>query len=275
MDDITIENLSKSYPRLGRAASGYAPGHLALASVRLPDVTLGESILALSNITLRIQAGEIFGILGPAGAGKTTLLRILAGMVRPDSGSICFFGCPMTHQSGDVSLGLVQRLVNPVGLDTRLIEQLSASENLVFSGRITGVPIAEIRLYGAAYLRMLGLDELQAELPVARLSLSARLKVSLARTLLSTNRVLLLDEPLNGMKTTDRQLAWQVLRQCSRERGRTIILATQDPVDVLAICDHVAILEASRVVEAGTPAELLQADLLGEEVQSSCIGCPN
>jgi ABC-type multidrug transport system ATPase subunit len=255
MDAVLIHNLSKAFtptPRYSRRAGLLAAHHLGAARKDQP----AESTSALRGISLSIRPGERFGILGAHGAGKTTLLRLVAALLRPDSGRVAVFGMDTVAQANTV-----RRLVNPLDLDSGLLDRLSPQENLVYAARLSGLQSSATCLDSLTLLVDLGLTAQQAQSPLISLPRSARRKTALARLIQSPARLLLLDNPLANLEIEDRRLAWDVLRRCVQQTGRTLIFATTEPVDVLAVSERAAVLDEGCLAALGAPADLIKADL--------------
>ncbi len=203
---------------------------------------------AVAGVSLRVDGGVIYGLLGPNGAGKTTTLRMLATLLRPDSGSICIDG--------------VDALADPVGARSRLAyvpaeaglpEQLTARETVSLFARVQGVAAPDRR--AAELLESLGAGR-YADTPCRSLSTGMKRRVVLARALVHDPPILLLDEPTDGLDVSGRREILDLVRRLARE-GRSVLVSSHIMGEVEQLCDHLAIVAAGRIVAEGTVAELL------------------
>lgn len=206
----------------------------------------------LHNVSVEVQAGELFGLVGPNGSGKSSLLSILAGL-RPqfqgrvhfefDDGSTCGVSAPQT----DGLLGVVFQ--NP-SLDSKL----TAFENLVLTCRLNRVPRAEVKSQVQGALVGAGLLE-AAHKKVLTLSGGMRRRLDLARALLPRPRLLLLDEPTTGIDEASFRAFWTRLQAYRAETGATILLATHRPEEA-DLCSRVALFSQGRIAEVAQPEAL-------------------
>jgi thiamine transport system ATP-binding protein len=186
----------------------------------------------LTNVSLRVERGEIVAVLGPSGSGKSTLLRLVAGLVAASTGSIHIdgadiFGIP-THRRG---VGLVFQ-------NNQLFPHLDVAGNVGYGLRIARMPAAQRR---ARVMELLALVNMSghADREVATLSGGEAARVALARSLATTPRILLLDEPLSGLDHDLRYALADDLRRVIRAAGSTALLVTHDPVEAERIADRV------------------------------------
>jgi ABC-2 type transport system ATP-binding protein len=195
----------------------------------------------LSGASLSISAGTTFGLLGPNGSGKTTLLRILAGILRPGSGTTRVLGRPMRHGTADVGFMPQQVALYP---------RITVYENLRYFAGMQGA--AKRDLIDDA-LSAVGLLELKHR-RLSELSQGTQRRASLACTLVHRPRLLLLDEPTTGVDPLLRLAFWEHFRRLN-EQGVTIVLATHD-MDEAERCDTLAVLREGRILVQGSPAEV-------------------
>ncbi len=212
---------------------------------------------ALSDIDLAIDAGHSLALLGPNGSGKSTLFRILATMLKPTIGRACLAGFDCVTQPMQV-----RRYLGVVFQSPSLDETLSLTENLICHARILGLAGSAARERTQQLLAQFNLSD-RASDKVASLSGGLARRVDLARALLTSPRVLLLDEPTTGLDPAARREFWQVVEQCQREQGMTIIAATHltDEADRF---DQVALLDQGKMLAKDQPDVLKQA--VGSEV---------
>lgn len=209
--------------------------------------TFGD-VTALDGLTLSVDEGEIFGLVGPDGAGKTTCLRMLAAIVSPTSGSAHVNGRHIVDE-GD----LLKHEIGYMSQKFGLYPDLTVLENLDFYADLYGVPSFA---RPAAYERLLGFSRL---LPfknrrAGHLSGGMKQKLGLACALVHTPRVLLLDEPTNGVDPVSRRDFWRILTGLRRE-GVTILVSTAY-LDEAERCHRLAMLHEGRLLALGTPAEM-------------------
>jgi ABC-type Fe3+/spermidine/putrescine transport system ATPase subunit len=211
------------------------------ASVRTPYVELD----------LHAEPGEVVALIGPNGAGKTTALRALAGL---SEGSTS-----LTVDGREVGgLPAHRRGVGWVPQSTALFGHLTALDNAAFALRSRGVRRTPARQQARTWLERLGVADL-ADARVGTLSGGQAARVALARALAGEPVLLLLDEPLAALDARTRDEVRQLLRSTLAGGRAAVVLVSHDPVDVLALADRVVVVEAGRVVQEGTPAEVAAA----------------
>lgn len=210
----------------------------------------GERI-ALHELSLSVQPGEVVALLGPNGSGKTTLFRILSTLIPPQDGQAAVFGLPLADQTQREH---VRRVIGVVFQNPSLDKQLSAEENLTFHGHLFGLRGAELRTRVRDLLKRFDLLERAGE-RVSGFSGGMRRRVEIAKGLINRPRLLLLDEPSTGLDPVARAQVWQHLEQVRHEDGVTVLLTTH-LMDEADRCDRVAILDGGKLVADGTPSLL-------------------
>jgi ABC-2 type transport system ATP-binding protein len=203
------------------------------------------SVTALDGLTLEVNAGEIYGLLGPNGSGKTTFIRALAGLVRPDAGELRVFGAA---PRAAVAAGAIGYMTQAPALYT----DLSVDENLRFFAALQGVADAAARIEEA--LRRVDLLDRRRS-TVNTLSGGMRTRISLAATLLHQPRLLLLDEPTVGVDPALRREFWEHFRALASS-GVTLLVSSH-VMDEAARCDRLGLIRAGRVLAQGTSRELI------------------
>ena len=208
-----------------------------------------EQVNALKDVTLSIERGEIFGIIGLSGAGKSTLVRCLNLLERPDSGEILFHGQDLMKLS-EKQLRIQRRTISMIFQSFNLLEQRTALDNICFPLELVGTPRKEARRRALELLETVGLPDKANAYPV-QLSGGQKQRVAIARALASDPEVLLCDEATSALdpQTTDSIL--NLLQQINRERGITVIIITHQMSVIEQICNRVAILNQGEVAELG------------------------
>ena len=226
---------------------------------------------ALAGLDLEVRAGEIYGLLGPNGSGKTTFIRCVAGLVRPDAGTITVLGRTARDAVSAGRLGYMTQAAALYG-------DLSVMENLAFFARLEGVEDADDRI--DEVLRTVDLAD-RGKSIVSTLSGGMRSRVSLAAALLHRPDLLLLDEPTVGIDPVLRQEFWTHFRSLASS-GVTILVSSH-VMDEAARCDRLGLIRAGRVLAEGTAAELvrragasdLEAAFLKLAAQTPAPGAPS
>lgn len=223
-----------------------------------------DGVQILKDINLKIEQGEFFSIIGPSGCGKTTLLRMIAGFISPDSGAI-YLG-----DENIVDLPPNLRNVNTIFQKYALFPHLNVFENVAFPLRLKKVEEKIINEEVTKYLKLVGLEEHSSK-KISQLSGGQQQRISIARALINKPGVLLLDEPLSALDAKLRQNLLIELDLIHDEVGITFIFITHDQQEALSISDRIAVMNAGKVLQVGTPAEVYEApadtfvaDFLGE-----------
>jgi len=207
------------------------------------------SRLALSNVNFEVQAGEIFGLLGPNGGGKSTLFRILSTMMAPTGGRAEVAGHDVARDPADV-----RRAIGVVFQTQSLDKALTVAENLRAQGHLYGLSGPRLRDRIAQVMERLGLADRRNDI-VETLSGGLKRRVEIAKGLLHRPVVLLMDEASTGLDPGARRELWQYVEELRSREGVTILLTTHI-LDEADRCDRLALLHQGRVVAEGTPAHL-------------------
>jgi ABC-2 type transport system ATP-binding protein len=214
-------------------------------AIRVKDLWKRYGVVeAVRGVSLEVNEGELFGLIGPDGAGKTTTFQILAGVMEADSGAAEVFGRPAREMRAQTGY-LTQTF--------SLFPDLSVMENIRYIGDLRGVPPNDIVERGRRYLRMFDMDRFEGRL-AGRLSGGMKQKLALACALVPQPRVLLLDEPTTGVDPVSRREFWDTLAHLSSE-GLTIMVATPY-LDEAERCRRVALMHLGEIRQLGAPAEL-------------------
>src|SRR3712207_3347267 len=208
----------------------------------------GDNV-AVDGVDLRVAPGEIYGFLGPNGAGKTTTIRMLATLLRPDSGSARVFGHDVVAEAD-----AVRGLVSLTGQFASVDEDLTGLENLVLIARLLGHSRKAAKARASELLDAFGLTE-AAGRQVKKYSGGMRRRLDIAASIVVTPDLIFLDEPTAGLDPRSRNQVWDIVRALVTE-GTTVLLTTQylDEADQLA--DRIAVVDRGKVIAEGTPGEL-------------------
>jgi ABC-2 type transport system ATP-binding protein len=240
-------------------------GEPAIAAPAVEAVDLahyfGHRVRAVDGVSLRVESGEIFGLVGPDGAGKSTLIRMLATVLAPTAGDAFVFGESVIRYPGRVKprIGYMSQAFSLYG-------DLTVAENLAFFAKLRGVPGREVVSRSSRLLEFAGLTEF-ARRQAQHLSGGMKQKLALAATLIHEPALLFLDEPTTGVDPVSRREFWRIIAGL-RQRGITVFVATPY-MDEAERCTHVAFMDAGRILLSETPA-LLKAGVPGSlfEIQS-------
>jgi ABC-2 type transport system ATP-binding protein len=207
--------------------------------------------IAVDHLSFDVQRGEIFGILGPNGGGKSTLIRLIATLLIPDEGNIKVFGHDVVKDPMPA-----QRMINRVSVEASFFKKLSPMENLLYGARLYGVKGSEIRSKVQLILKRLNIPDKNIDRPMEEMSRGMQQKVAIARALLSTPMLLLLDEPTTGLDPRSKREVQAFVRELRDEHDTTIVLTTHDMTEADILCDRVAIMDGGKIVALDTPEML-------------------
>jgi len=224
----------------------------AIIEIRNLSKTFGSgenAVAALQDVSLAVEPGEIFGIIGLSGAGKSTLVRCINLLERPDEGKILFHGQDLTHVSSK-ELRMQRRKISMIFQSFNLLDQRTSLDNICFPLELAGVSRKEARKRAMELLEIVGLPDKANAYPV-QLSGGQKQRIAIARALASDPEVLLCDEATSALdpQTTDQIL--KLLQSINRERGITVIIITHQMSVIEQICNRVAILDSGCVAEIG------------------------
>ncbi|KAB2338075.1 ABC transporter ATP-binding protein [Cytobacillus depressus] len=250
--------------------------------LEIKDLTLQfGGVIALDHVSYKVKAGEIFSLIGPNGAGKTSMLNCISGLYRPSEGSILFKGEVITRYKPHkrAHLGIARAFQN-----IELFPHLSVLDNLMLGRHVrmkTGV------LSGGLYWGKAQREEVEhrekiekvidfleiehiRDTPVGRLSYGLQKRVEVGRALALEPEILLLDEPMAGMNSEEKEDMARYIIDIHEEMNKTIILIEHDMGVVMDLSDHIAVLDFGRLIGYGTPNEIQNNDkvieaYLGEE----------
>ena len=204
---------------------------------------------ALDGVGLTVPEGAVHGLLGPNGAGKTTVVRILATLLRPDSGHARVAGFDVARQAPQV-----RARIGLAGQHAAVDEILSGRQNLVMFGRLCHLPASTARRRADELLGQFALAGAGAK-PVRTYSGGMRRRLDVAASLIVAPRVLFLDEPTTGLDPHGRNEVWRMIRALAAA-GTTVLLTTQYLEEADQLADAITVIAAGRVIAEGTPDEL-------------------
>ena len=245
------------------------PVDLALPALLVEGVTkrfhVGRAkrpVLAIADVSLRLERGGIAGILGANGSGKSTLIRLVSGLLTLDEGRVEVFGHDIVREEM-----AVKRLINRVSVDAAFFKKLSPMENLLFAARLYGLDAGRARGEAITILERLGIARKRIDRPVEQMSRGMQQKVAIARALLTSPSLLLLDEPTTGLDPRSKLDVQAFVEDVRTNHNASIVLTTHDLDDPDRLCDRIAVLNDGRVVAEDTPSGLkrLVAEVHGQE----------
>jgi ABC-type Fe3+/spermidine/putrescine transport system ATPase subunit len=221
MPDVRIENVTKKFGRL----------------------------VAVNNVSLHVHAEEYFALLGPSGCGKTTLLRLIAGLIKPDSGKI-FIGDKLVNDvpPEDRDIGFVFQTF-------ALFPHMDSWNNVTYGPRVKGFEMKKADTIGHEVLEMVRLHERLDAFP-SELSGGMMQRIAVARALAAGAKLLLLDEPLGQLDAKVRNDLRYEIRKMTKDLGLTAIHVTHDQSEAMAISDRIAVMKKGTIKQVGTPSEL-------------------
>ncbi|MBC6467450.1 ABC transporter ATP-binding protein [Actinomadura alba] len=208
-------------------------------------------VVAVDGVDLDIRDGEFFAMLGPSGSGKTTVLRLIAGFESPTAGTIHLGGDEVSKRPP------FERDVNTVFQDYALFPHMNVIANVEYGLKVKRVSKAQRRERAVEALRTVRLEGFEARKP-GQLSGGQRQRVALARALVNRPKVLLLDEPLGALDQKLREEMQVELKAIQRQVGITFLFVTHDQEEALTMSDRVAVFNAGRIEQVGTPAEVYE-----------------
>jgi putrescine transport system ATP-binding protein len=220
--------------------------------VRIEGVTKRfGGVTAVNAVSLDIQKGELFAILGSSGCGKTTLLRMLAGFEHPTEGRVLIDGVDMSD------VPPYERPVNLMFQSYALFPHMTVEQNVSYGLRKEGVPAPQIRERVAEMLALVKLGPLAARKP-DKLSGGEKQRVALARSLVKRPKLLLLDEPLAALDKKLREHTQFELANIQYQLGTTFVVVTHDQDEAMTLASRIAVMHEGRIAQVGTPGEVYE-----------------
>jgi ABC-2 type transport system ATP-binding protein len=210
-------------------------------------------VTAIGNVSLRVERGGTVGILGANGSGKSTLIRLVSGLLTLDEGRVEVFGHDIAREEM-----AVKRLINRVSVDAAFFKKLSPMENLLFAARLYGIDVAHARREAVTITERLGIDRKRLGRPVEQMSRGMQQKIAIARALLTSPALLLLDEPTTGLDPRSKLDVQSFIEDIRESHDASIVLTTHDLDEAERLCERIAVLNDGRAVVQDTPAGLKQ-----------------
>jgi ABC-2 type transport system ATP-binding protein len=220
-----------------------------------------KPVTAVNDISIRIRRGEIYGVLGANGSGKSTLIRLVSTLLTLDTGKVEVFGHDIERDEM-----AVKRVINRVSVDAAFFKKLSPFENLAYAARLYGMDPKPARIEAIAILARLGIGEKRLGRPLEQMSRGMQQKVAIARALLTSPTLLLLDEPTTGLDPRSKLDVQTFIEELRDTHDATIVLTTHDLAEADRLCDRIAIINDGRIVVEDTP-EALKAKVASEHGQ--------
>jgi ABC-2 type transport system ATP-binding protein len=219
-----------------------------------------KPVAAINDVSLRLERGDVHGILGANGSGKSTLIRLISGLLTLDSGRVEVFGHDIERDEM-----AVKRVINRVSVDAAFFKKLSPMENLLFAARLYGLDGGAAKRDAIAILGRLGIAEKRVGRPVEQMSRGMQQKVAIARALLTSPTLLLLDEPTTGLDPRSKLDVQSFIEEINQTHDATIVLTTHDLAEAERLCARITVLNDGRVVAEDTPDGLkaITAERLG------------
>jgi ABC-2 type transport system ATP-binding protein len=211
-----------------------------------------KAVVAVNDVTMSIRRGEIYGILGANGSGKSTLIRLVSTLLTLDGGRVEVLGHDVERDEM-----AVKQLINRVSVDAAFFKKLSPHENLAYAARLYGLDARRARAEAITILARLGIGQKRLGRPVEQMSRGMQQKVAIARALLTSPTVLLLDEPTTGLDPRSKLDVQTFIEEVRDTHDATILLTTHDLAEAERLCDRIALINDGRIVAEGTPAELM------------------
>jgi len=211
-----------------------------------------DEFLAVDNVSLTIGSGQFVTLLGPSGCGKSTTLRIIAGLMKPTSGSVLFGGRDVTAaNAADRNIGMVFQSL-------ALFPHMTVAENVAFGLKMKGVAPAAVEKRVKRMIEMVRLDQLSDRYP-SQMSGGQQQRVALARAMAVEPSILILDEPFGALDRKLREAMQVELHQLTREMKITALFVTHDQEEALMLSDSIAVMNKGRIEQYGTPQEIYAA----------------
>ncbi len=224
----------------------------AVPAIEIQDLSkMFGSFHAVDHLTLTVQQGEVFGLLGPNGSGKTTTINMISGLTVPTSGTVKVLGYDVRHNAR-----AVRQILGAVPQETALYEELSAWTNMDFHADLFGIPRREKKQRIDAMLKLVQLAD-RKNSRVGTFSGGMKRRLALGRALLHDPKLVYLDEPTLGVDVQARRVIWDYILEL-RSQGKTVLITTNYLEEAQALCDRLAIIDRGKLIAVDTPEHLKQ-----------------
>jgi ABC-2 type transport system ATP-binding protein len=210
-----------------------------------------QPVVAIADVSLRLERGGTVGILGANGSGKSTLIRLVSGLLTLDEGRVEVFGHDLEREEM-----AVKRVINRVSVDAAFFKKLSPMENLLFAARLYGIDPKLARVETVRITERLGIAEKRLGRPVEQMSRGMQQKIAIARALLTSPSLLLLDEPTTGLDPRSKLDVQAFIEDIRKSHDASIVLTTHDLDEAERLCDEIIVLNDGRIVAQGSPEAL-------------------
>src|SRR5918995_1724191 len=210
-----------------------------------------EYSTALNGVSLTVERGEVVGILGPNGSGKSTLVRVISTLIIPDAGDVRVFDIDTVKQPKEV-----QRHINRVSVEASFFKKMSSMENLIYGAKLYGVTDRESKPKIKEILEGVGFDMKRVNEPMEHLSRGMQQKIALARALLTSPMLMLLDEPTTGLDPRSKKDVQAFINIIREAHDSSILLCTHDMDEAEELCDRVGIMVDGKVLALEKPEDL-------------------
>ena len=219
-----------------------------------------NDVKALSNVSLSIKEGELYGLLGPNGAGKTTTISILSSLLKPDGGEVLYQDKSLYKDTSEC-----KKIIGVVPQEIALYEDLTAIENLKFWGTLYGIKGKQLQSKTDELLEFLGLADRKNH-KIKTYSGGMKRRINIAAALLHDPKIVFMDEPTVGIDPQSRNLIFEVIEEL-HSRGLTMIYTTHYMEEAERLCDRIGIIDEGRIITEGSLDELKKASSVKEEIQ--------
>lgn len=223
----------------------------------------GARVVALKNLNLKIEQGEIFGFLGPNGAGKSTTIKTLMGLIRPTSGSALIMG-------KDISSSEARRHVGFLPENPAFYDYLSAAEYLGFVGKTFSMEASSLEKKSEEVLKLLELWDVRKR-PIRSYSKGMIQRVGIAQVLIHDPEVYILDEPMSGLDPLGRVLVKEIILEL-KARGKAVFFSSHITSDMESVCDRVGIITKGELRSVASIDTIMSEGIMGYSVQSKTSG---
>ncbi len=221
-------------------------------AIEIIDVSKNfKKFQAIDHLSLTVEQGEIFGLLGPNGSGKTTTINMISGLSDPSSGTLKVMGYDLQHNKRKV-----RQILGAVPQETALYEELSAWANLDFHADLFGIPRKEKAERMTRILELVQLTD-RKNSRVSTFSGGMKRRLALGRALLHNPSLIYLDEPTLGVDVQARRAIWDYILSL-RDQGKTVLITTNYLEEAQVLCDRLAIIDHGKLIAVDTPANLKQ-----------------